>query len=778
MEGLLADRLLYLGIVERIQRRSDNHQTKQRSGYALLRPLYKASADFSEWLPIDDPKEGFPNRGFVTWYAAPEEATEGSVWQFRIEESFTYEKDNPERDQFFTAKSFTPAPALEVIDWRREDQPYDAEIVRRDVVYEGIWLPHPPSPLTYLWVDDQRFIGPIHLEQRGSKWGVSPEQTQQRYVAEFSLSEDKVSELRIAGLRRLFLAPNSNTGAPLRSLDWSPDDVVLKRILQWLRKADAEYAATAQLTKEALNRASSLVRNEALTDAESTVRRHQLQRALALVSTLDENSGLAQTILEDVLRMPSVVAIVNEAAAAERQRAHDQIKAELASETSQVNTLKAVKASLEEEIQQLEKTHAEKAAEAAQQIEESKAALESAMAEQLSDIMSQPAKVLANIAILRTALGFNESNNPYARPPEYRTEDLNAADSASLACTWLKSSKTHVKILNRQEELRQSLREMFELQQFEPAVVRTLHAGFISGAMPVLVGGGAYEAIASYASCVAGGRLLWIPVPPTVLEPGDLLGRLNTQNMHFIPHPGGLLDLLLHARDSDELYVVALDGINRAPIDAYLSPILSLYSEIGLEEQQRRILPLLPVEALNKQNPYSAATRLTWPPNVLLSSIWSEGAVGVPPPSAFWDGAALIQIGQLLTIDKTSSHRKLSDSTPSAVSPTHWLEWQDVNQEREASPTQMLQKLIVEMVNDGFSLSKKRASMCAEFYEEVKKWGQSDAEALQDTALCCLAPRLIASGSNHHLLLEAIEQASGTSGDIEVRFRKMQMLIS
>jgi hypothetical protein len=90
----------------------------------------------------------------------------------------------------------------------------------------------------------------------------------------------------------------------------------------------------------------------------------------------------------------------------------------------------------------------------------------------------------------------------------------------------------------------------------------------------------------------------------------------------------------------------------------------------------------------------------------------------------------------------------------------------------------MLQKLIRMIADEGFALSRKRALMCAEFYEAVKQWGQLDAIALQDTALCCLAPRMIASGSDHRLLLEAIEQVSGTSDEIEARLRKAQTLIA
>jgi hypothetical protein len=771
----VADRQLYLGIVERLYRRSDGHHAKQRSDFALLRPLCKASADFSEWLPVDNAEEDFPNRGFITWYAVPKDIEIDSVWQFRTEESFTYEKDNPEHDRFFAAKS--PAPAQEVIDWRRDDQPYESEIVRRDVVDEGIWLSHPPSPFVYLWVDDHTFIGPVHLWQHGEKWRVRADQTLQRPVGEFSIPKERIAELRIAGAKRFFLTPSAQTGAPVRLLDWSTDDIVLKRVLQWLKKADAGYASAANLTKEAVNRAASLARSEVVASGEAALLTHRLQRALALVSTLEENSSLAQAIQADLLNLPSASAIINGAADAERQRVRDEIRAELASEISQVNSLRATKNTLEEKINGLENKLTEIAEEVSRKIEESRSALEEAMAEQLSDVMSRPAHAVANIAILRLALGLNEQ--PGSSGSLVRTaKDAGVSRQIVTARVWHAPNDSQVNVLSSQDDLQQSLSAVFESKQFDPIIGRTLHATFMAGAMPVLAGDASYEAVECYASCVAGGRLLWIPVLATVFEPGDLLGRFEIKSKQFMPHPSGLVDLLLHAHSSDEFYIVVLDGINRAPIDAYLNPILSIYSDVRLEEHRRRKLPLLPAGVIGQDAPYAAAARLAWPPNVLLAGIWSEGTAGLPTPPAFWDASTLISVEQSIDADGTSSNRKFNDSTTSTVSLTQWSKWRAANQEKVPEITQILQKLLKLLHNEGFLLSRKRAAMCGEFYAAVSQWLQNDVEALHDTALFCLAPRMLASGSDYHLLLEAVERVSGAAGDLEARLRRALLLLS
>lgn len=769
----MSGRHLLLGVVARVHRRGDNPHARQRASYALLRPLYKTSPDGSELQAIENVAEEFPNRGFVTWYNPPQELQTGSLWQFRIEESFTYETTNPEHDQFFAAKSATPTSLREVIDLRSGHVPYEDEAVRNDVMHEGVWLPFSPSVPAYLWVEDQVIIGPLNLQQHEGRWKVSTEQTQQRSVNESSVPAGSIVELRGAGAKRYCLLPGFQA-APRRALDWSSDDILLRRVLHWLKKADPEYAAAANFTKEAVNRAASLVRSEAVVNGEGTISTQQLERALALVSTLERKGDLTQGIQEDLLSLPPVVALIEKASAEARQQAEAQVHNELASIISNVESLRLEKASLEEEVRRLDSQRAETALALSRQIEESKAALESAIEEQLTDIMNRPAQALANIAIFRTALGLIHTANAPAQTP---TQGLDANKPGQIVteCPQFVHRDIQGTPISSEDDFRQSLYRALEAEQINPSVARSLHAAFVSGAMPVLAGDASYAAVAAYADSIACGRLLWIPVPATVLEHSDLLGRFNTEG-RFIPNPCGLLELLLHAHGSDELFLVVLDGINRAPIDAYLNPLLAIYSDVYLEKSRRRKLSLLPPGIVESNSPYSAAAQLSWPPNVLLAGIWSEGAVGIPTPPSFWDATALILIEQLQEKSDSSDQDTSTGRSVSCISAAHWNAWRETNAQRK-SQAPLLEKLINHLSDINVVMSKHRKAICTSYVNSVSTWGQTADEVISDTVLHCIAPRLVASGLDYQLVVEAISKQIESTNDLTENLQTMQTVM-
>jgi hypothetical protein len=768
-----------MGSVERIvNKRDDGQHTKPRSGYALLRPLYQASNDSDEWLSVDDVTRDFPNRGLVTWYAPPEGLVKNSLWQFRIEESLSYENENPEHDRFFVARGSAPASAREVIDLRRDDHPFVSDEVRREVVEEGIWLQFTPSSYAYLWVDDHVYVGPIRLVQQDGKWRVAADQVQQNFIREFTFSERQISELRIEGVPRLFLTSNAQMGTIVRSLDWSSNDVVMKRVLQWMQTTDPAFATTLNLTREAVNHAAALARaGEADGGGDAGTRTQQLQRALALVSTLEEHHVLAQTLAEDLLNLPSVAAIISEAANRERERSRTQIQAELAVEATRLNELHATKASLEEEIRKLETERNEQAATIERQIEEGKAALETALSEELADVMNRPARTLARIAIIRAALKMDGSSPQSSEFSVSSQQNIIAANLPNrlILPTWHSQSETHIEILQEQQELQQKLSASFETKRITPISAGVLHAAFLSGMMPVLSGDAAYDAVDCYASCVAGSRLLWLPVPATTFEPGDLLGRLNAETLRFTPQPSGLLDLLLHARNSDDLFIVVLDGINRAPIDAYLNPILSCYTDTWTEEHKRRTLSLIHPGMVDANDAYYGASRLAWPPNVLLAGIWVEGAMTVPTPAAFWNSVAVLPIKQLST-EGGYQNGSSDDTTLAAASAGVWRGWREAVRTGAKVPRK-LQELFKLLTSDTLILSERRKSLCAEFYAVIREWTKTDVEALHNTASFCIAPQMVVSG-NEQLLLKSIEQIKGGDEEVGKTIQMLRLLLS
>jgi hypothetical protein len=411
------------------------------------------------------------------------------------------------------------------------------------------------------------------------------------------------------------------------------------------------------------------------------------------------------------------------------------------------------------------------------QIEDGKAALETALSEELADVMNRPARTLANIAIIRAALNLNGSS---PKPSEFSVSPQQNAIAPNLPNQlilppWHFQSKTHIELLQEQQELQLKLSASFEMKRITPISAGLLHAAFLSGLMPVLSGDAAYDAVDCYASCVAGSRLLWLPISPTTFEPGDLLGRLNAATLRFTPQPGNVLDLLLQASNSDDLFIVVLDGINRAPIDAYLNPILSCYADAWIEDHKRRALSLVHPSMLDANNAYYGASRVVWPPNVLLAGIWIEGAMTVPTPAAFWNSVAVLPIKQL-SAEGEYQNGSSEDTTLAAVSLGVWRGWRDAAGTGTRVPRK-LQELLKLLTSDALILSERRKSLCAEFYAVIREWTNTDVEALHNTASFCIAPQMVVSG-NEQLLLKSIEQIKGGAEEVEKTIQMLRLLLS
>ena len=181
----------------------------------------------------------------------------------------------------------------------------------------------------------------------------------------------------------------------------------------------------------------------------------------------------------------------------------------------------------------------------------------------------------------------------------------------------------------------------------------------------------------AYASCISCDRILWLPISPTTLEPSDLLGKVDPTTRRFGPHPGGLLDLLLHAHTSNDLYLVVLDGINRAAIDTYLMPILACYKD-AWHSEHKHALPLVHRSAVDEEDPYALVSHLVWPSNVLLAGILTQGVTAISPPHTFWSWAVLVHLDQfddVNTLSKIPDEDNTNQMTTSVVSQETWRQW-------------------------------------------------------------------------------------------------------
>ncbi len=382
-------------------------------------------------------------------------------------------------------------------------------------------------------------------------------------------------------------------------------------------------------------------------------------------------------------------------------------------------------------------------------------ALDTALTERLAELINRPEQLLADVAIFRAALSLSSFSQERSID-KTTTHEGSGHQIYPQASSWFQP-KVEVTLLREPDAVRKALRNAFRERGVPLRAAAVLHNAFLSGAMPVLAGSNAFEALSAYASCISSDRLLWLPISPTMLEPSDLLGKVDPTTRHFVPQPGGLIDLLLYAHTTSDLYLVVLDGINRAAVDAYLSPILSCYKD-AWNSNYVRMLPLLNQYSIDSEDPYVSAAHLIWPPNVLIAGILTEGVTTVPPPPAFWSSAVLLHLDQydenvmrIAPIAPVSSNT-VGCLTATTVSQETWQQW---HRQLLATDTRACIEVLNSVLEGGLTLRSQVRLLCTQFYAAAQLWGAAEEGAIEDVITHCLVPKAVSS-HQADLLLEIL----------------------
>jgi len=213
--------------------------------------------------------------------------------------------------------------------------------------------------------------------------------------------------------------------------------------------------------------------------------------------------------------------------------------------------------------------------------------------------------------------------------------------------------------------------------RISPTVGRALHSVLLAGSVPVLIGSEAYDVVSAYADCVSGGVLHWIPVGGSLFDPSDLLARFDSISRCLIPHPGGLLDLLLD--ESDTLHVVVLEGFNRAAVDGYLITLLRCIQDV-IKGRKPRSIPLAPPGFASEEDVYGGISRIAWNHRVLLVLLPSTGASSLPVSPEFWDYCAVVDTSNPSSTEvscESGSIRRMT-RVPASV----WQSWSNGAKEK------------------------------------------------------------------------------------------------
>lgn len=735
--------------------------------FAQLRPLFRSdenpmTPNEQIWYQVGDTIKEFPNRGYVTWYESPPEALRNTVWQFNIEQQ-PYDPHKTNHDAFKVRSP--PYPPTEIIDVR---QIGDAESVRQQLTHEGLKLSFIPSKYLYAWVQDKNWvawIGPLHLihAKEADVWRIDPAQLENPLMCFLPAPDAYTATLNING-QRLFLSPGVKRGARIGQIDWSADATVLKRVIQRQQGISPTYKNDLRYIIEQFS-------NNGLIGTDSFLEQQRLQRARAIASELLKRQEPTEVLIEGLLKIPSIESQLNDIKTAIREQTESQVRFELAEEASQVEMLKAEKARLREEFERLGQECDDQRTALEEQIQTHEAKFEVALKERLASLMLHPERVLADIAIFRAVMGLDSSAQKSIETTHQVEESIASFPSSEHPSSPLLSGeeKNQFDSLDQPQQMRQSLRNALKVRNLSSAAARPLHSAFLSGAVPILVGDGSLNALEAYASCVTGGRVLWLPISATTLEPNDLFGKVAPATGRFVPQAGGLIDLLMHANTKDDLYLVILDGINRAAVDAYLNPIISCYTE-AWQGEMRRALPLFHPKALSSNDPYSSAAWLKWPPNVLLAGVLTEGVAIIPPSPAFWGSTVLLHLGMFgKEYGESQENQTNITADTTLVSRGTWRQWRQIVSPPDSGVRPQLKEFFERSVEANLHLRPESIAMCARIYASAQTWTNED-RALEDAVIHCIVPQAVTTNQDG-ALFETLNQMQKMSERVETAVR-------
>jgi hypothetical protein len=240
-----------------------------------------------------------------------------------------------------------------------------------------------------------------------------------------------------------------------------------------------------------------------------------------------------------------------------------------------------------------------------------------------------------------------------------------------------------------------------------------------------------------------------VPVSAGYIDPTDLLGRVDPSSGRLVRHPCGLLDELLSPPTDELIHLVVLDGVNRAPVESYLLPLLACHADANVS--RGRSYPLVGAEGHAASLGLSPDGRVAWPPNVLLAGTIELGSTFLPLPSEAWRHGTLLLCDavdpgpELDAFADKHPDERASDGPLSFVRQSTWIEWKSECRGRALAPCVELWAKVAK----GTDMPRSVRDVALRFFAASSTLAD-DSTAMADTLAHCLLP-LIAQDADRAL---------------------------
>jgi hypothetical protein len=606
--------------------------------FTRLQPIAIVAEDGSKWEKLaSNLQSRFPKRGLVCWFEAPSGTRKHMLVEFQATPNPSFDDvkrpDRQDKLQIRTAKA-----AVEVIEVGCSESR-----LREELTGEGIALDAPPVCRGIFKISAERWIGPFELVQRkGGYWGLQAGADLEA-IPVYTRPPAAASSLSVDGKQRMLLVASAWTLTSPRLANWLPDVDVLRGVLKRLHKLDVDRFKELHLTYAAFEAyINAVAEAKLLPDQQLSREQAKAERVKELRAQLPLASEVVEEIVAALGKFDAVRKRFDERLGALALERKEDLDTRIAAERIELEKLQAAVAAAGVERVKLEKQiAASRKALSAELLE-----AEEVMRERLNKIREAPIRavteMLATSALLPSLI---ESN----RRPRRAASALTAS-SFSEPAPVEEPTKVVTNISQALLDAGVALDSMFPLL-----------GAFVGGLLPVCAGDAAATALRRIGRSLCGGEVWCLPVSPIATSLQDILAGTGLAGQRQVV--GSLFDVIEAARQKpDALSLCVLEGIDLAPTDGYLIPLVGLVSDGSDGRSKSHCIPLLAADGSGS---------LEWPRNLLLAVTVARGRTSLPLPRTTWDVAPLFEFCWSETSTGTPS---LAAGEITRVSTGRWLE--------------------------------------------------------------------------------------------------------
>lgn len=573
----------YIGIVERAK------DDKNGNKIAVVKPLYEISD--SKWSVVDT-REFRPD-GKVFWFKAA--AKLNDLIFFTVKENF-----NEDKYRFNLER---PEPVIEIIDFRNLGA---VEEVRKALASGLRYSAHLPDKC-YILCKGGKIVGPLKLF-KDSEDLLRYDAAQIHEIPCYSTDDTPTQEIRLDSETRLVCQDQK----PLNIcsyVDWDSNRNVIKRAVEYAVKNSSKVSGIAVNIKELVAETYERVK-DGDDSAKLSLQINRLKRTAEIIKQVEISEEWASELVNDLMTLPSVKRELNSIRGKTRNDVLISTKKELDTELKEIEKAKLEKKKLESEIEESLKLLSE----VEKELETRTQDIDQEIEKRIETIVNKPAGFIAEVAFLKAVLP-HLSIGKAPKP--------NNANHTKFNIEWRVSDEK----ISTADELKKRIIKAFRTISVEKDVGIGIHAALTAGIMPILSGFNAGAAIDVYAKIACGGRLFRVPISPTSIDFGDLFGKFDENQGAFVGRGSNLLEILETAKRNTEPAVVVFEGINKAPTESYLIPLMEA---IFFKKS-------LPVHSNN-----GAAQNFEWSENLFPTATIVEGPTTLPLSTGIWSRSMLL----------------------------------------------------------------------------------------------------------------------------------------